>query len=70
MFPAASTNKSAQLFLKLVSKDILALPSPKIINSNLSKIQQDALKKLKSYDNIIIKEADKGGQVVVMDTVQ
>ena len=33
--------------------------------SNLPSDEQDALKKLKGYRNIVIKEADKGGAVVV-----
>lgn len=70
VFPPSSINKSAQLFLKLVSNDILSLPLPKITTPNLSKPQQDALRKLKSHDHIIIKEADKGGQVVVLDMAQ
>ena len=33
--------------------------------SNLSSHEQDALRKLKSYRDIVIKEVDKGGAVVV-----
>lgn len=68
VFPAASINKSAQIFQKLVSREILALPSPNITDPNLTKKQHISLQKLRAYENITIKEADKGGQVVVMDT--
>lgn len=36
---------------------------------NLSKEETNALKSLASDENIVIKEADKGGAVVIMDTV-
>ncbi|KAJ8305853.1 LOW QUALITY PROTEIN: hypothetical protein KUTeg_016398, partial [Tegillarca granosa] len=37
--------------------------------NNLTKYESEALASLMNNDNIIIKEADKGGVVVVMDTV-
>lgn len=36
---------------------------------NLTKDEQRALENLRSYDDIIIKQADKGSAVVVMDKV-
>lgn len=38
-----------------------------VTTPNLSRKQQEALLKLKSYNHLTIKEADKGGQVVVMN---
>ncbi|CAG2236124.1 unnamed protein product [Mytilus edulis] len=35
---------------------------------NLTRNEQDALKSLKDDDSIIIKEADKGGAIIIMDT--
>lgn len=70
VFPVSSTNKSAQIFLKLVSKEIEALPPPALQSKNLTIEQQQALARLKTYTHLVIKEADKGGQVVVMDVNQ
>ena len=36
---------------------------------NLSKEDCQALKKMKNNESIVIKEADKGGAVVIMDSV-
>lgn len=49
----------------------LPLDSTECISTkqNLSKGETNALKSLASDENIVIKEADKGGAVVVMDTV-
>lgn len=49
----------------------LPLDSTECISTkqNLSKEETNALKSLASDENIVIKEADKGGAVVIMDTV-
>lgn len=42
----------------------------KSTKQNLSKEETNALKSLASDENIVIKEADKGGAVVIMDTAK
>ena len=42
-------------------------PSPISIKANLSKEESQALKQLKSYSDIIIKKADKGNMLIVLD---
>ena len=41
---------------------------PKNVHSNLSRSEEKALEKLKSEEMLVIKRADKGGAVVIMDT--
>lgn len=57
----------------LIRKDVRALAGfrPKPSNqTNLTKEQLRALKDLKNNDSIVIKPADKGSQVVILDRVQ
>ena len=37
------------------------------VNRNLSREEQRALENFREYDDIVIKEADKGSGVVIMD---
>ena len=58
-----------ETYITAVRNDILTkIPnSNKPLNCNLTKSERDALKHLKGLDEIIIKPADKGGAIVVMD---
>lgn len=46
------------------------LEKNKFVQKNISKEQQQALSYLERNDSIIIKPADKGGAIVVMDKVK
>ena len=57
----------------LIQQDIRALSSHRFrppLRRNLTRMQQRALKGLRDNKNIIIKPADKGSQIVIMDKAQ
>ena len=56
-----------EFFIAKTRREILKLPSKPLSQSNLSQSEWDALKSLKSRQDIVIKPADKGGAVVVWD---
>lgn len=70
MFSPSSINKSAHLFLQMVSNDILTLPFTPMKSSNLTPLQKHALSNIKSYTHLTIKEANKGSCIVVMNNAQ
>ena len=54
--------------LKKIIKEMENIdPTPTKRDENLTKEQREALKNLKSYSDIVIKKADKGGMLVIMD---
>ena len=59
--PPNSDDKYLKIFLDTISDYPKQTPPPKGIRSNLSKNGMKALECLKADQNIIIKEADKGG---------
>ena len=61
-------NKTLDLFQKSVKQEILKSRVKKRHYNNLTKQERIGLKKLKDNPNIIIKKADKGSAVVVMNT--
>lgn len=65
-FPPPFFNKNVHLFLRIVTKEITTL-TDESVSSNLSTAHQEALTQLKSMKEIVIKEVDKGGCVVVLD---
>lgn len=65
-FPPPTINKCAHLFLCMVTNEISALPK-ELPMQNLSPLHQESLFQLKSMKDIVIKEADKDGCVVVLD---
>lgn len=67
VFPPSTFNKSAGLFLKLVSSELESLIKQHPTAPNLSQSHRKALENLKANQNVIIKQADKGGSIVVMD---
>ena len=66
--PAPNRDKDLDSYinrLKKVAESNKITTTPK---SNISNIEQKALKELQTEDSIIIKEADKGGAIIIMDT--
>ena len=61
-------NKTLDLFQRSVKQEILKSRVKKRHYNNLTKQEKIGLKKLKDNPNIIIKKADKGSAVVVMNT--
>ena len=60
------TKKNKELNKIVQNIENLAPTSTKV-KQNLSKKENDAITKLSTYDDIIVKKADKGGMFVVMD---
>ncbi|XP_075688301.1 uncharacterized protein LOC142681493 [Rhinoderma darwinii] len=59
-----------QIFFELVSKDIQDLDISKHQRDNLTKPERLALSSLSENDTFVIKEADKGGNIVLWGTEQ
>lgn len=62
-------NPNIEMFRKAVHYEVMNkhFDRQHRCNFNISKKEQEALKELKASDKIIIKKADKGGGIVVMD---
>ena len=56
---------SVNLYLKSLEEQVIAIEGEGKNYSNLSKEEQQALKTLKNSSDIVIKEADKGGAIVI-----
>lgn len=67
VYPSLNLNKSIQLFLKLTTNELQQLPIHRTNSANLSPALSSAPADLRGYTHLTIKEADKGGRVVVMD---
>ena len=65
--PNKDRDLGLELFIQLLKSDILNTKPSKIAD-NLSKHEREALQKLIARTDIIIKPADKGKAVVVLDT--
>lgn len=65
-FPPHTINSNASLFLHMVTNEMTAMTN-KPPTHNLSLTHQEALSQLKALKDIVIKEADKCGCVVVLD---
>ena len=63
-----SNDKALELFIETVNKDFGKTNPMKPTHSNLSRTQQQAIKSLTSNKDIVIKKADKGSAVVLMNT--
>jgi hypothetical protein len=61
-------NKTLEAYRLAVRNDLTTCPLPKDYNRNLSKEQWKALTDLCANPDIIIKKADKGSAVVLMNT--
>ncbi|CAJ0958429.1 unnamed protein product [Ranitomeya imitator] len=66
-FPPLNLYPNIDLYVKLVSKEFGEIPS-KVVKDNLSADQRKALKELKGMRDIIIKPADKGGNIFIQST--
>jgi hypothetical protein len=62
-------NKTLEAFKRAFRNDLLNF-QPKFGHSNITKIEWDSLRDLTNNKNIIIKKADKGSAVVVMNTTE
>ena len=58
---------SIEVYLSCLEEELLAISAHGNNFSNLSVLEQEALRNLKADNTIIIKEADKGSGVVVWD---
>ena len=65
--PNKDRDLGLELFIQLLKSDILNTKPSKIAD-NLSKHEREALQKLISRTDIVIKPADKGKAVVVLST--
>ncbi|CAJ0955116.1 unnamed protein product [Ranitomeya imitator] len=68
-FPPLNLYPNIELFVKMVSNELQKISST-LRNDNLTKSQRKALKELKGLKQLVIKPADKGGNVVVWPTKQ
>ena len=68
--PKPSKNTTLESFIELVKNDVQTATSTNIpTHNNLIPAEKGALQELKERDDIVIKSADKGSAVVVMDKV-
>ena len=66
--PERGREIAIEAYAQAVEEEILSsLNNGRSVYGNLSSLERKALKDLKSYEDLIIKEADKGSGVVVMD---
>ena len=64
-----NTHHTVKTYIDAITKDIKESETvkPPIPKSNLSKLEQTAIKQLQERDDIVITKADKGGATVIMD---
>ncbi|XP_073409346.1 receptor activity-modifying protein 1 isoform X1 [Dendrobates tinctorius] len=67
-FPSLGLCPAIDVFTKLVTNDIQSLTRIKMGRSNLTKMEKLALDELKSWDDVVYKAADKGGNLVIWPT--
>ena len=65
--PEKSRELAIEAYVEALERELLSHNFDASYQRNLTKDEQIALKNLRSYDDIIIKQADKGSAVVVMD---
>uniref|UniRef100_A0A8C5LPP9 Reverse transcriptase domain-containing protein n=1 Tax=Leptobrachium leishanense TaxID=445787 RepID=A0A8C5LPP9_9ANUR len=66
--PSFSDFSNLEVFVNLVTSEIESIKNKDLTwESNLSKSEQLALKELQDVRNIVIKQSDKGGNLVIMD---
>ncbi|XP_077118764.1 uncharacterized protein LOC143774874 [Ranitomeya variabilis] len=63
-FPPLSLCPAVEIFTRLVIEDFQKIPTRRQFD-NLTSKQRQALDELKNYDDIVIKPADKGGNIVL-----
>uniref|UniRef100_A0A8C5MKL4 Uncharacterized protein n=1 Tax=Leptobrachium leishanense TaxID=445787 RepID=A0A8C5MKL4_9ANUR len=66
--PSFSDFSNIEVFVNLVTSEIESIKHKDLCwESNLSRYEQRALKELQDVRNIVIKQSDKGGNLVIMD---
>ena len=65
--PGKSRELAIEAYVEALERDMLAHDFGTTYRRNLTREEQRALQDLRTYDDIIIKQADKGSAVVVMD---
>ena len=65
--PDRNRELAIEAYVESLEKELLSHDFDTAYQRNLSKDEQTALENLRRYDDIIIKQADKGSAVVVMD---
>lgn len=70
MFPLLHTNPKIWAFEQQTTKEIESINLETCNDTNLSKAQKQVIKSLQNNTDIIIKPADKGGNLVIMNTAQ
>ncbi|XP_069621235.1 uncharacterized protein [Ranitomeya imitator] len=63
-FPSLSLCPAVKIFTKLVSNELKTLSSRRRYD-NLTNKQREAIRQLQSFDDVVFKAADKGGNIVV-----
>lgn len=69
-YPPLTLNPNVETFTRHVTKDLRKLRHNKNKDANLTPKLRKALKNLQGNKNLVIKPADKGGNIVVQDTKQ
>ena len=64
--PPVNRDKILDSYISVVRDEILS-SDDRPFHNNLNKSERTALKELRSYDDVVIKEADKGAGVVILD---
>ena len=65
--PEKNREVAIEAYLEALEREILTPVSDMTYRRNLTRDEQQALQNLRDYDDIIIKQADKGSAVVIMD---
>lgn len=65
--PPRNTSSAVITFGELVMRDFMVLSSP--YNDNLSRAERQALQEIASWEDVIIKPSDKGGNIVIWPRV-
>ncbi|CAH2313286.1 Hypothetical predicted protein [Pelobates cultripes] len=65
--PNLKDTPHVDLFVEMTTSDLTKMHLERPANNNLTTNERKALKVLKSLDNVIIKPADKGGNIVLLN---
>ncbi|XP_068098889.1 uncharacterized protein [Hyperolius riggenbachi] len=67
-YPVQARTTAVDTFQDLVESELVQLQKTSRASPNLTKREHDALQSLQNNDSIVIRNADKGGAVVVLDS--
>ncbi|CAH2282575.1 Hypothetical predicted protein [Pelobates cultripes] len=65
--PNLKDTPHVDLFVEMTTSDLAKMHLERPVDNNLTIMEQKALKELKTLDNVIIKPADKGGNIVLLN---